>query len=171
LKEIFYEDDRAALRDSEVFSGDKLRERVLFAKEDPNYRLVCFRSTSLELQLHVEPITANIVRAAESAWKGIMEVLRDNDPKLTQLKLIDGQSNREFMSGATGFKTEILRREVLSPVVVAIGVIAYSVIAIFTFARQDPWRFLLGALTGLLPGLVAISFAFLEARKGALRWN
>src|SRR6185295_12259331 len=55
LSRVFGEDDRSAIDSSEVFTPE-WRDSVLFAREDPSYRLICFKSTDIELQMHVEPI-------------------------------------------------------------------------------------------------------------------
>jgi hypothetical protein len=170
LRRVFGEDDRTAIDSSEVFTPE-WRESVLFAREDPSYRLICFKSTAIELQMHVEPINANIFRASESAWLGIKKVFKDKNPELTDLRLVDPQSHRDFLSARTGFRTELRRREVVSPLIIAIAVAIYSVIGALTFAEKDPWRFLAGAISGIIPGIVAIGLAWSEARKGVLRWG
>jgi hypothetical protein len=169
LSRVFGEDDRGAIDSSEVFTPE-WRESVLFAREDPSYRLICFKSTDIELQMHVEPINANIFRASESAWQGIKKVFKEKNPELTDLRLVDPQSHRDFLAARTGLRTELRRREVVSPLVVAVCVAVYSIIAILTFAEKDAGQFLLGAVSGVIPGIVAIVLAWLEARKGVLRW-
>jgi hypothetical protein len=170
LRRVFGEDDRSAIDSSEVFTAE-WRDSVLFAREDPSYRLICFKSTDIELQMHVEPINANIFRASESAWQGIKKVFKEKNPQLTDLRLVDPQSHRDFLSARTGLRTELRRREVVSPLTVAVSVAIYSVIAVLTFAENDAGRFLLGAVSGVIPGIVAIVLACLEAHRGVLRWG
>jgi hypothetical protein len=170
LRRVFGEDDRSAIDSSEVFTAE-WRDSVLFAREDPSYRLICFKSTDIELQMHVEPINANIFRASESAWQGIKKVFKEKNPELTDLRLVDPQSHRDFLSATTGLRTELRRREVVSPLVVAVVIAVYSVIAVLTFAENDAGRFLLGAVSGVIPGIVAIVLAWFQARKGVLRWG
>jgi hypothetical protein len=44
LERTFGLDDRDALKNSEVFNA-KWQDQVLFCREDPSYRIICFRST------------------------------------------------------------------------------------------------------------------------------
>ena len=171
LCNVFGPDDRESLKNSEVFSAERWKDKVLFAREDPSYRMICFQSTNTELQVHVEPVTGNILRAAESAWGSIKKVLTEAEPKLSQSKLVDGASNREFLSGQTGLSTELRRRETLTPLVVAGAVLVFSIIGVLTFAKDEPWRFLSGAVSGVVAGVAALIFAVLEAGKGTLRWS
>ena len=159
------------MKHSKVFSADNWHDSILFAREDASYRLICFASTDDELQIHVEPVNANILRAAESAWRGIRKVLAGKDPRLTELMLVDAVANREILSGRSGLRAELAKRETIAPVLVGGIVTLYALIGVLTFAEQDPWRFLFGAVSGVVAGLVALFLACVEARKGVLRWS
>jgi hypothetical protein len=121
--------------------------------------------------MHVEPVTGNVIRASESAWIGMKKALKDCGPNVTDLKLVDSVSNREFMSGRTGLVSELRRRETFVPAIIGLAVLVYAIIGAISFAKDDPGRFLLGSLSGVVAAIVTVGFAFIEARKGVLRWS
>jgi hypothetical protein len=107
--------------------------------------------------VHIELITGNVIRATESAWVGLKKALSNCKPSVTDLKLVDSVSNREFMSGRTGLAAELRRRETLAPLIVGAAVLVYAVIGTLSFAKDGPWRFLLGAIPGVVAAIVALT--------------
>jgi hypothetical protein len=171
LERVFGGHDLDVLNRAKVFSNDRWRKSVIFSREDASYRLICFPSRDDELQVHVEPINANALRAAESAWRGIKKAFKGHDPRIADLNLVDDASNRPFLSGRSGLGTELRRRETLAPLIIAGIVGIYGAIGTLTFAKDDPSRFLFGATSGVATGLIALAFSWIEARKGVLRWH
>jgi hypothetical protein len=171
LVDKFRANDLSVLTESRLFSNPEWRNLVLFATKTPNYRMICFPEHDQQLQIYIEPVGGNILRACDSAWKGTHAALKEVKPKLASLKLVDTESGKEFLSATTGLGTELRRREVVTLLIVGGLTLAWLLAGVWTFAASDPLPFAGGTITGLVGGLVGLIYAGSDARRGTLRWH
>lgn len=167
----FGANDPDSLENSEIFNNPVWRHHVLYVREKPDYRLVCWPYNQDDLQVHIEAINGNILHVTDSAWRAIKGALRVVEPSLDKAVLVSGQSNREFLFARTGFWSEVGRRENLIPIVAGFAAIVYAIVGVTGFARDDAGRFIAGCITAVVTALVVVVWAVVDARKGTLRWG
>ncbi len=170
LSAKFRKHDPEVIEESSIFTA-KWRDLVLFATETTNYRMICFRDRNDQLQVVIEPLMGNIMPACQSAWQGIRGALAKHQPRLTSAKLIDEVSGREFLSAMTGLGTELRRRDTLTHLVIGALTLVWMIIGVATFAKGVVPQFAGGAITGLVGAATSVLMAFVQARKGVLRWE
>lgn len=172
LSAKFAPENRAAVAESPLFAGGRWDDLILFATMTPSYRLFCVAETQDRLQMVVEPVEGNLVRASEAVWSSAYDALVRLSPRLTSLRLVDNESGREILAGAaTTWGDELRRRETSGPVVLAAGTVVYSIIGGLTFASDAPGPFLAGTVPGVLAAVVALVFAAASVRKGRITWR
>lgn len=168
----FNAEDRTALKNSPLFNTGQWDKAVLYGTETPGYRLLCVPTQDEEFQIYVEPVKGNIIEICESVWRGAKRVLNTSSPKLTLVKLIDDDSQKDIMRATTStFGEELGRGANMSPLIVGIVAAIYALIGVFTFAAKDRGQFVAGAITGLAGALVTLALAFAVTRKGKLSWK
>ncbi|GAB3813013.1 hypothetical protein [Kribbella italica] len=170
LRSKFRDENREAIKESALFSDGDWENAVLYATATPQYRLMCVSAQDEELQIYVEPTHGNVFDVCESIWKGVTRALRRSSPKLVSLKLND--NGNYFTAGRmTCFSLELKRRENLSPICIGIAVVVYTVVGLFTFAADQQFRFVAGAVTGVIGAVVALVLASTASKGGKLIWG
>jgi hypothetical protein len=159
------------LANSPTFKTGAWKNSIVLSAETPSCRIICVTGHARELQMHVESVRGDILRASESAWHGVRNALGSLKPRVSELELFDHDSGRRLMVGATGLRAEFQRREVIVPVLVAAAVVAYVVVGALTFASGDLPRLIGAGIAGFIPGAVALALLTVDVRKGKLRWN
>jgi hypothetical protein len=172
LAEHYGDDDRNVLKSSQIFNEDVWASaKKLYATESPDCRLICAPGGAGELQVYVEPVEGNILSASMSAWKGVRNILKKDEPKITHLVMVDGNTGKEILTGTTGARVEFTRKETILPILIGVATLVYILVGVRTFAAQDPGRFFGGAIVGTVGAAVAVYLAVVEIRKGTLRWK
>lgn len=172
LAAIFGPHDPKALEESPFYKAQSLAWQALplYASQGGEYRIICMASWNEELQVVVETDRGNLRRSTQSAWRGIRSVLRDYEPKLGAAEILDFGSGQPVLTGQTGLKTEIARREVWQTLVAGVASIVVVLLGLFWFAEASRFELIAGAAPGLAVAAVTLTLAVRDVRSGRLRW-
>jgi hypothetical protein len=171
LTKVFGLNDPDTLKSSTQFKQESWKNRLLYAKELGSYRILCYRDGNNELVSYIEVKRGTILEACQSAWGKVRTAYAKHNPRLSTLDLVDLQSGA-FLSGRISrLGTELKKRESIAPIIVGLATVVYFTVAILTFGANDKIKYTQGAIAGTVAALVALGFAYVEARRGRLRWT
>lgn len=128
-------------------------DAVIYAAERRGYRILCFRITSSELQVAIEPKRGEDARrSAQSAWNGLRQALTLRSPELLEAEISD--SDRAIFVGAVGFRSHLSATEAKAVLALAGGNVAWIVIAAATIPEVAIPELIAGGAPALIAGLV-----------------
>jgi hypothetical protein len=166
LRASLPKEDRSALDRSLVFGGQpSWQEKVAFATETQQWRLVIFPTGARQLQLCLEPVQGGLKQSCESVWSTVRVCGAEFDPTLTALNIRDGTTMQVFSRASVGLAPQGKRREFWTPVAVAV----VSIIAL-GLARA-PSDSVLGAMPGFVAGIACVVVLLTDALRQKLVWH
>ncbi len=140
-----------------------------YATEGATYRAVGWEATPSELHLFVEPTIGDLRSVCQTIWSGIRSYAGGRSPELESMLLVDDSTGRPIATGRTGFAPHFARRELAAVLITAATSGLWLLVAVPLFAADAD--IVLGAIPGLLAGIVALMLIVIDARRQRVVWS
>lgn len=147
------------------------QERIAYAIETPSFRLMCYPTTTIQLQLWVEPVEGSLKLACQTVWDGVRHAAVSLKPELEELTILDEATGEIILRGETGFRANLARRELV--LALAGGIVALGLLAggWWTFASESRGEAVIAAVPGVVVGSIALFWLLTDVRRRRLRWG
>ena len=145
--------------------------RIAYATETPSFRLMCYPTSTTQLQLWVEPVRGDLKAACQTVWDGVRRRASGLKPKLEELTIRDDATGQAILSAETGVRANLARRELV--LAVAGGVVATALLATgwWTFAKQSRAEAVIASIPAVVVGFIALFWLVPDLRQRRLRWG
>jgi hypothetical protein len=145
--------------------------RITYATATPSFRLMCYPTSTTQLQLWVEPERGDLKAACQTVWDGVRHRASGLKPNLEELTILDEATGHAILHAETGFRANLARRELV--LAVAGGVVAAALLAVgwWTFARQSRAEAVIASIPAVVVGLISLFWLVPDLRRRRLRWG
>jgi hypothetical protein len=167
----FGEHDPDALARSLLLADEFWQERIAYATETPAFRLLCYPTSTIELQLWVEPITGNLRSACQTVWDGVRHGASNLEPSLEELTILDEATGQVVLRGETGVRANLVRRELVLALAGGVVAAALLVAGWWTFASESRAEAVVATVPAIIVGSIALFWLVMDVRRGRLRWG